>query len=228
MASISNNFKSSATFLKKTYTKPVLLTGQLWSSFTLNVAARPINLGLYPWEEIAQVFMVSGTFGVLKTESKFYVTECHNLQQYHPINISIYLSKPSEFTRAELSLVSIPSLQTNCSILYCTQKGINSPNLLLLKRWIWMHSQWSHRNLLLCALPGQKVTVLGCKGHQFLNLSSSKLKWAHNHKKFLIRIIITNNWTALYKKMQQTNFKVKICAISPLASSDVELWTVFS
>lgn len=99
----------------------------------LNVAARPINLGLYPWEEIAQVFMVSGTFGVLKTESKFYVTECHNLQQYHPINISIYLSKPSEFTRAELSLVSIPSLQTNCSILYCTQKGINSPNLLLLK-----------------------------------------------------------------------------------------------
>lgn len=133
MASISNNFKSSATFLKKTYTKPVLLTGQLWSSFTLNVAARPINLGLYPWEEIAKVFMVSGTFGVLKTESKFYVTECHNLQQYHPINISIYLSKPSEFTRAELSLVSIPSLQTNCSILYCTQKGINSPNLLLLK-----------------------------------------------------------------------------------------------
>lgn len=133
MASISNKFKSSATFLMKTYTKPVLLTGQLWSSFTLNVAARPINLGLYPWEEIAQVFMVSGTFGVLKTESKFYVTECHNLQQYHPINISIYLSKPSEFTRAELSLVSIPSLQTNCSILYCTQKGINSPNLLLLK-----------------------------------------------------------------------------------------------
>lgn len=90
------------------YTKPVLLPGQLWSSFTLNVAARPINLGLYPWEEIAQVFMVSGTFGVLKTESKFYVTECHNLQQYHPINISIYLSKPSEFTRAELSLVSAP------------------------------------------------------------------------------------------------------------------------
>lgn len=135
MDSMSNFFISSATFLKKTYTKPVLLTDQLalWSSFTLNVAARPMSFGLYPWEEIAQVFMVSGTFGVLKTESKFYVTECHNLQQYHPINISIYLSKPSEFTRAELSLVSIPSLQTNCSILYCTQKGINSPNLLLLK-----------------------------------------------------------------------------------------------
>lgn len=92
-----------------------------------------MSFGLYPWEEIAQVFMVSGTFGVLKTESEFYVTECHNLQQYHPINIGIYLSKPSEFTRAELSLVSIPSLQTNCSILYCTQKGINSPNLLLPK-----------------------------------------------------------------------------------------------
>lgn len=133
MASISNYFKSSATFLKKRVHKTCSFAWPAMESFTLNVAARPINLGLYPWEEIAQVFMVSGTFGVLKTESKFYVTECHNLQQYHPINISIYLSKPSEFTRAELSLVSIPSLQTNCSILYCTQKGINSPNLLLLK-----------------------------------------------------------------------------------------------